>query len=39
MTGSIVSNVPEKPKRESGLELYRIILMLAIIAHHYFVNS
>lgn len=29
---------PQK-KRESNLELYRIILMLAIIAHHYVVNS
>ncbi len=26
-------------KRESGLELYRIIFMLLIIAHHYVVNS
>ncbi len=25
--------------RDSNLELYRIILMLAIIAHHYVINS
>ena len=25
--------------RESNLELYRILLMLAIVAHHYVVNS
>lgn len=31
----------EKPSkvRESGLELYRIIVMLLIVAHHYVVNS
>jgi hypothetical protein len=27
------------PKRESNIELYRIFLMLGIIAHHYVVNS
>ena len=26
-------------KRESNIELYRIVLMLLIIAHHYVVNS
>lgn len=26
-------------KRDSNIELYRIILMLLIIAHHYVVNS
>lgn len=26
-------------KRESNIELYRIVLMLAIIAHHYVINS
>lgn len=26
-------------KRESNLELFRILLMLMIIAHHYVVNS
>ena len=30
---------PHLVVRESNLELYRIILMLAIIAHHYVVNS
>lgn len=29
----------EKPMRNSNIELYRIILMLIIIAHHYVVNS
>lgn len=29
----------EKKKRESNLELMRIIMMLLIIAHHYVVNS
>ena len=28
-----------KKRRESGLELYRIIVMLMIVAHHYVVNS
>ncbi len=28
-----------KKERDSNLELYRIFLMLAIIAHHYVVNS
>lgn len=28
-----------RPHRESNLELYRIIVMLAIVAHHYVVNS
>ena len=35
-TGGV--SAPSK-KRESGLELMRVILMLAIIAHHYVVNS
>ena len=26
-------------KRESNIELYRIVLMILIIAHHYVVNS
>ncbi|MBQ4518403.1 MAG: acyltransferase family protein [Clostridia bacterium] len=26
-------------KRESGIELFRIITMLVIVAHHYFINS
>ena len=29
----------QKPPRDSNLELYRIIVMLAIVAHHYVVNS
>lgn len=29
----------EKLMRNSNIELYRIILMLIIIAHHYVVNS
>lgn len=28
-----------KPSRDSNLELYRIVLMILIIAHHYVVNS
>ena len=28
-----------KATRESGIELFRIITMLLIIAHHYVVNS
>ena len=28
-----------KENRESNIELYRIVLMLLIIAHHYVVNS
>lgn len=32
------SIIPPK-QRDSNLELYRIVLMLAIIAHHYVVNS
>ena len=33
------SIVDSKPKRESNIELYRVILMLLIIAHHYVFNS
>ncbi|MBR6524013.1 MAG: acyltransferase family protein [Clostridia bacterium] len=29
----------EAKKRESGIELFRILTMLAIVAHHYIVNS
>ncbi len=29
----------QKPPRDSNVELYRIIVMLAIVAHHYVVNS
>lgn len=32
-------NTPPQKKRDSNLELYRIIVMLFIIAHHYVVNS
>lgn len=31
--------VPEKKHRDSNLELFRILTMLLIIAHHYVVNS
>lgn len=36
--------IPDKPdikskERNSNLELYRIIVMLLIVAHHYVVNS
>ena len=37
MTESV--SITQKPPRESGLELYRIIAMLLIVAHHYVVNS
>ena len=36
---SIPKNKPIKKERDSNLELYRIITMLAIVAHHYVVNS
>ena len=29
----------EKKRRDSNIELFRIIMMLLIIAHHYVVNS
>lgn len=32
-------SITQKAPRESGLELYRIIAMLLIVAHHYVVNS
>lgn len=32
-------SITQKTPRESGLELYRIIAMLLIVAHHYVVNS
>lgn len=31
--------LPRQKERSSNLELYRILLMLAIVAHHYVVNS
>lgn len=31
--------IPVKKQRQSNLELYRIIVMLMIVAHHYVVNS
>lgn len=31
--------IPDVKKRDSNLELYRIIVMLLIVAHHYVVNS
>lgn len=33
------SGITGKKERNSNLELYRIIVMLAIVAHHYVVNS
>lgn len=33
------SSVSQTKRRESNLELYRIIVMLSIVAHHYVVNS
>lgn len=33
------NSILEVKKRDSNLELYRIILMILIIAHHYVVNS
>ena len=36
--GGIASN-PIKKERDSNLELFRIIVMLTIVAHHYVVNS
>lgn len=38
MSGTILNKIEKKP-RESNLELYRIIVMLLIVAHHYVVNS
>jgi hypothetical protein len=29
----------KRSQRQSNIELYRIILMILIVAHHYFVNS
>ena len=36
---NISDEQPMQKKRESGIELFKIITMLVIIAHHYFVNS
>lgn len=33
------SITPASRERDSNLELYRIIVMLLIVAHHYVVNS
>jgi len=33
------TNIQAKPQRSSNLELYRIICMLMIVAHHYVINS
>lgn len=35
----IHKSVPSRKERNSNLELYRIIVMLLIVAHHYVVNS
>ena len=32
-------SIPTQKVRNSNLELYRIIVMLSIVAHHYVVNS
>ena len=38
--GRLTGNPPAAPRgRDSNLELYRIIVMLLIVAHHYVVNS
>ena len=37
--GDLVINSYQKKVRNSNLELYRIIVMLMIVAHHYVVNS
>lgn len=37
-TGKI-TKIRYRGVRDSGLELFRIITMLVIVAHHYFVNS
>lgn len=40
MSETVVSTKPSlKTQRESGIELFRIITMLLIVAHHYVVNS
>ncbi len=36
---SAADNRPIKKRRDSNLELYRIIVMIMIVAHHYVVNS
>lgn len=36
---AIGSGIAIKKVRDSNLELYRIIVMLLIVAHHYVVNS
>lgn len=33
------SNIAISKERDSNLELYRILVMLLIVAHHYVVNS
>ena len=35
----VIKNKPVRGTRNSNLELYRIIVMLLIVAHHYVVNS
>lgn len=36
---SVISEMPVAKKRDSNLELFRIITMLLIVAHHFVVNS
>ena len=36
---TLINNILQKKPRNSNLELYRIIVMLLIVAHHYVVNS
>lgn len=38
-TLALTENKSTSSKRNSNLELYRIIVMILIIAHHYIVNS
>lgn len=35
----LTNNRRREVQRDSNLELYRIVVMLAIVAHHYVVNS
>ncbi len=39
MENTIKTSAPITKQRDSNLELYRIIVMLLIVAHHYVVNS
>jgi hypothetical protein len=39
MAKTAQQTLPQPKVRNSNLELYRILVMLAIVAHHYVVNS